>query len=306
MNCMLQTVGFSDIEGVEAERRLRNELIYGNTKKTTKTAKLSDNRTAVEIFCEIAPNTGMVYRGENDRSGVFLSDCFFPAHISKTLSLKEPIIVSKRMDSNAFTAMAYEYTHKIPIIFYLQNEIEMYLKYDKDDKDRDYEVYLSGIAGDGKIILPIEGPKVEVGKLDKEKKAGGTKESDEEELNEEELQMRFLAEKEISDYLKMNGRIKNEDLYSIIETTFMPCGTEVDTYTIIGKINSVENLENNRTAEEMFLLGIECNGVVMEICINKKNLLGVPEVGRRFKGNVWLQGYVNWSTEKENEEAYKL
>ena len=37
-------------------------------------------------------------------------------------------------------------------------------------------------------------------------------------------------------------------------------------------------------------LGLVCNDVPIDICINEKDLFGVPEVGRRFKGQIWLQG----------------
>ena len=46
--------------------------------------------------------------------------------------------------------------------------------------------------------------------------------------------------------------------------------------------------------EELYLLVIESNDVVFEVCINKNNLLGEPLVGRRFKGTIWLQGTVNF------------
>ena len=39
---------------------------------------------------------------------------------------------------------------------------------------------------------------------------------------------------------------------------------------------------------------IESNNLIYDICINYKDLLGEPEVGRRFKGNIWLQGHVNY------------
>jgi len=32
----------------------------------------------------------------------------------------------------------------------------------------------------------------------------------------------------------------------------------------------------------------------MDICVNAKDLLGKPEVGRRFKGVIWLQGNVDF------------
>ena len=31
--------------------------------------------------------------------------------------------------------------------------------------------------------------------------------------------------------------------------------------------------------------------------INEKDLYGEPQVGRRFKGSIWLQGYINFPEE---------
>ncbi len=301
MNCMLQAVGFSKVEGVEAENRLKDELIYGLSMKRTKTAKINENRTAVEIMCEIAPNTGVVYRGEYDKMGIFLEDCFFPTHISEKVSLNEPIIISKRMDSNAYTAMAYDYVHKIPVVFYLQNEVDMYLNAEPNGKEEVCEIYLSALADEGKILLPIEQTKVEVANVEPEQDIDikETRTEDEKAEDMVEKQIRQLTEKEMNEFISMNSRIKEEDLYSIVETTFMPCGTEVDTYTIIGKIKSVESQENFRTKEEMYIMSVECNDLIMDVCINKNKLMGEPEVGRRFKGNVWLQGQVKWSADKK-------
>ena len=39
---------------------------------------------------------------------------------------------------------------------------------------------------------------------------------------------------------------------------------------------------------------LECNEMTLEVCINKIDLYGEPMVGRRFKGVVWLQGYINY------------
>ena len=39
---------------------------------------------------------------------------------------------------------------------------------------------------------------------------------------------------------------------------------------------------------------IECNDLLMDVCINKEDLYGEPEVGRRFKGVIWLQGMIHF------------
>ena len=42
---------------------------------------------------------------------------------------------------------------------------------------------------------------------------------------------------------------------------------------------------------------LDCNGLEFDVCINENDLLGEPQVGRRFKGVIWLQGYINFPEE---------
>ena len=48
-----------------------------------------------------------------------------------------------------------------------------------------------------------------------------------------------------------------EDLYSIIDSCFMPCGVECDQYYIIGEIKEVEKIRNIYTKEEIYRMKIE-------------------------------------------------
>lgn len=83
-----------------------------------------------------------------------------------------------------------------------------------------------------------------------------------------------------------------EDIYSIVDTCFMPSGIECDQYSVIGNILSVDRRINRITGEEIFLLGLECNDLLFTAAINAADLLGEPVPGRRFKGQVWIQGNV--------------
>ena len=56
----------------------------------------------------------------------------------------------------------------------------------------------------------------------------------------------------------------------------------------------MEKMVNQVTQEQMYLLHLESNEISFDVCINEKDLLGEPAVGRRFKGNVWLQGRVEF------------
>ena len=62
----------------------------------------------------------------------------------------------------------------------------------------------------------------------------------------------------------------------------------------MGEILECSKMRNQRTEETVWELRIACNDVELDICINGNDLMGIPEVGRRFKGIVWLQGYVEF------------
>ena len=70
----------------------------------------------------------------------------------------------------------------------------------------------------------------------------------------------------------------------------MPFGIESDQYTILGEILDFARLINKYTNETIYAMNIECNDIVFDICINEGDLLGEPAIGRRFKGNIWMQG----------------
>ena len=89
-------------------------------------------------------------------------------------------------------------------------------------------------------------------------------------------------------------RSHTEDVYSIVDTTFIPYGAESDVYTVLGHIDSVRLLENKETQEQLYTMQISCNNMSFDLCINRCDLLGEPEVGRRFRGVVWMQGLVDF------------
>lgn len=74
----------------------------------------------------------------------------------------------------------------------------------------------------------------------------------------------------------------------------MPYGIESDQYSILGEIMDVALLQNHVTQENVYVMDIRCNDIDFSVCINQKDLLGEPQVGRRFKGNIWMQGSIKY------------
>ena len=102
-----------------------------------------------------------------------------------------------------------------------------------------------------------------------------------------------LTIEDIDLYSQISRRAMKEDLYSIIDSCFMPCGVECDQYSIIGEIKEVEKIRNIYTKEEIYRMKIESHDLEFMVCINSRDLLGEPQPGRRFKGQIWMQGTLN-------------
>ena len=95
-------------------------------------------------------------------------------------------------------------------------------------------------------------------------------------------------------YTTISRKIQKEDVFSLVDTYFMPYGVECDQYSILGEIVEYHQELNRMTKEEIVFMTIECNELTFDVCINKEDLFGEPAVGRRFKGTVWLQGYIEF------------
>ena len=112
--------------------------------------------------------------------------------------------------------------------------------------------------------------------------------------NGDEEAIESLTMEDIDLYSMISRRIQHEDVYTIVESYFMPYGIECDQYNLMGEITDCNTTINTVTGEKLWQLGILSNDIPLDICINEKDLLGVPEVGRRFKGVIWLQGLINF------------
>ena len=103
-----------------------------------------------------------------------------------------------------------------------------------------------------------------------------------------------LTLEDMDTYTTISRRIQKMDVFSLVDTYFMPYGVECDQYSILGEILECNSVKNSMTGEEVFIMQVCCNDLNFQVCINKKDLMGEPAVGRRFKGSIWLQGYINY------------
>lgn len=291
MHSYLRAIGFSQLKSqMELDNLIEDILDHSTYDKMV----MTENRTMyAEVAKEFAPNMGIALRGEYDDKGVFRLENYFPYYVGSTLSTKEEVTFNKKVDSNSYTGMCDDVRVGVSLIFYLQNVLEyLGLRNRKRSLGQGISVMLSALSLEGKILLGID-------KKQKGKKSHAIEAKKRNQLlaqaregNQEAIDS--LTIDDIDLFASVNKRTKNEDIYSIVDSTFVPYGSESDNYLVIGTILAYRTLVNSHTKEEIYNLVLECNELRFELCIAKKDLLGEPEVGRRFKGIVWMQGTVNF------------
>ena len=177
----------------------------------------------------------------------------------------------------------------ISLIFYMENSLEF--------RNRIQSHLATAVSGvclsvQGKILFPVQKTRQQTEAL---KQAANKRSLLLETANRgDENAIETLTVEDIDLYTTVFRRVLHENIYSIIETYFMPCGVECDQYSIIGDIVDLKRYQNRMTDEEIYLLKLNCNDIIFSVAINKKDLLGEPMIGRRFKGQVWMQGTVRF------------
>lgn len=291
----LRAIGFSKITDRKELEDLLGMIIEQPTEK--KINNIQDNKIVAEISQSFSKNMGITIRGEYDADGKFYMEHYFPYYRSQHISTKQEITVIKRVDTDAYTGMCEDIRLGVSLIFYLQNTID-YLKEmkHKNQKEIPWPIYLSALSISGKILLPLEQDE----KLAKNNTADTQYRrhliAEAKKGNQEAIDS--LTIDDIDLYAMISRRAKFEDIYTIVETSFTPFGSESDNYTVLGTIIDMEASFNTVTGEEVYDLLINCNDLIFQVVINKQDMLGEPVIGRRFKGDVWLQGYVDFSMEK--------
>ncbi len=291
MHSYLRAVGFSHVDSrKELDRILGQVMEHPNEKKMT---KINATTTLTEMKLDFAENMGVAIRGEYDEKGFFHLDHYFPYFKGRRVSIKEEICINKRIDTEAYTGMCDDMRLGVSLIFYLQNSMDCSQTTKIPPAVAKYlEVSLSALSTQGRILLGMDNGnrKNSIKSSDmnyRKKLIAEAKQGNQEAIDS-------LTIDDIDLYAMISRRAKTEDIYSIVENCFIPFGSESDNYTIIGTILECNVLENSMTGELVYDLLVECNDIVYDVCINKRDLLGEPLVGRRFKGNIWMQGFANF------------
>ncbi len=291
MHSYLRAVGFSNLKN-------RKELdkiigIVMDQPMQLKKYKISETETMAEMYKLFGERMGIGIRGIYDEKGFFYLEHYFPFLLGQGVTAKEDVYINKRIDTDAYTGMCDDLRLGVSLIFYLQNAIEYMECKGMRDSSRIVPLTLSGLSTEGKILLGIEVDEKKKETMTQEKQQRNKLIAQAKEGNQEAIDS--LTIEEIDTYAMISRRARNEDIYSIVDNSFIPYGSESDNYSILGTILNWTSSVNPYTEETVYELYLSCNDMDYVICINKADLQGEPQVGRRFKGSIWMQGRVDFT-----------
>lgn len=291
MHKYLRSVGFSKYTKKREIEDLIDRLIEDSG--AVSMIQVDEETNACEVRAEVAPDLGICICGELDEEGIVQWEYYYPYLTGNNITSQAYCSVQRHAERETFAGMLEEYKVGVSLIFYLQNSMEYW---DRELRRRPREVssvMLSGLSIEGKILLPVKKTKsqIEMAKVASSDRSNRIEAA----RNGDEDAMESLTIEDIDLYSKISRRVMKEDVYSIVDSCFMPSGVECDQYSVIGDIVEMSLLTNSVTGEEVYHFVLDCNDLLFHVGINRLDLSGEPKIGRRFKGQIWMQGIVNFA-----------
>ncbi len=291
MHQYLKAIGFGDLP----DKRIINSILQWMEISFSehKLIKVTQDMDFGMYRKEFGENIGLLAYGDMDESERFERVYYMPYLLGRGVTSYADVFIQRRIDREAYVGVCEDSKVGISLIFTLQNTLEYMKERQLSESSVKFRsVTLSGLANEGTILLPIS------------KNEEQTKRQMEESRNRMMLQsaaktgdqvaLESLTLEDFDTYSKVAKRIVNEDLFTIVDTSLMPYGIECDRYSILGEIVDLQIIENELSNKKIYLMRLEVNELQFDVCVPVDSVMGEPEVGRRFKGNIWLQGRVNF------------
>lgn len=291
MHSYLRPIGFSRyinkvrvndiIKRVMEKPDYRNELM------------ITTEETIFEFRKEFAEDMGIVVHGIVNEKQNYEIEYYFPYYNGRNVHVMEDISIEKNVAVSSYFGACEDVRLGVSLIFYLQNSMDYLEKIlGGTGLSRYLPITLSAFALNGKVILPVKKTREDIQRNKSELKnrnklIAAAKRGD-------ESAMETLTVADLDTYTRISGRIMKEDVFSIVDSSFMPYGVSCDRYSIIGTIVEISDTINVITEEEIYKMTIDCNGITFDLAINKADIVGEPAIGRRFKGIIWMQGVIGF------------
>lgn len=299
MHRYMRAIGFSKLTDRKELQKLVTDVVVEGTQRSYTS---NGDETLLAEFCKdfavstrngLITSIGIAVCGEFDSDDRFTYDYYFPYLRGTNISSEEDVSVERHAAQESYAGVCDDVRIGVSLIFYLQNMIP-YVKAKNLDilPIRGTTLTLSALSTKGTIMMPIIKSEKDLIRnkqvsMNRSQLINAARKGDEDAIES-------LTLDDMDTYTAISKRIQKEDVFSLVDTYFMPYGVECDHYSILGEIMDSDLIKNNLTEEEVYLMTINCNDMIFDLCINKEDVYGEPGVGRRFKGTIWMQGHINF------------
>lgn len=288
MHDYLRAIGFSKVTNRREMQRLLDMAILAPTESSI---SASGDKTA---FCErsrdFARGAGLTVRGELDENGKFVYEYYFPHYNGTGPALTEDVILEKLSEREEYHGVCDVANLGVNLIFHMNRLADYDDHLDEEKTIQGGSVCLSALSISGKVLIPLLRTEDQDKRRKKELAMRRSMIAAARQGDQDALENLTLGDMDI--YSMISRRIKKEDILSIVESSFMPYGIASDQYSILGDIISCSEVYNQVTGEKLCQMLIQCSDLMIDLCMNADDLMGEPQEGRRFKGNIWLQGHL--------------
>ena len=291
MHQYMKSIGFGNIRDKKQLTQILKDVEESYTQDQLVTQE--ETTDLCEFEKEYGEGIGIKVCGDMDIDEQFEYRYYTPYFKGSGVTSYADVSVERRIDREAYVGICEDTKVGINLVFYLQNMMEYLRERQLGGRSIKYSsVTLSGLCNEGTILLPV------------------LKSKEQEREQQEDVHNRMLllsAAKsgdpqaiesltldDIDTYSKVSRRLISEDVFTIVDTYIMPYGIECDRYSIMGEILEYRLTRNEITREDICIMKLDVNGLLFDVCVPKREVMGEPAVGRRFKGNVWLQGRINF------------
>ena len=293
MHKFLRSIGFSEYNRTGQIQDLVRHTIMNAEKREYATAPDKEDVVLVQFSKDFSENTGIAVCGEFDAKDNFIYYYSYPYLRGTQVSSMEEITIERHAATESYAGVCDDIKVGVTLIFYLNNMIP-YLKIKNAGKlpMQGTSLILSALAVQASVMMPIS-------KSERQKRRSHQTMVNRNQLIEaarkgDEDAIESLTLEDMDTYSNISKKIQKEDIFSLVDTYFMPYGVECDQYSILGEILECRKTENELTHEKLWMMRVECNELQFDVCMNEMDLFGEPAVGRRLKAIIWLQGIVNY------------
>ena len=248
MHKYMRAIGFSSLESHKRLQELLTEVIIHSDRRNI--TRNQDNIILGEFCKDFAKGLGIAVCGEIDEEERFTYEYYYPYLEGSGITSYEDVTVERHAEKESYAGVCDDMKVGISLIFYLKNKIP-YVRAQADNKlpVRGTSLTLSALSISGMVIFPIQKDEEQLERVKQDSANRSSLMAAARKGDEDAIETLTLEDMDM--YTAISRRIHKEDVFSLVDTYFMPYGVECDHYSVLGEIVEMEMTTNQITGEKI-------------------------------------------------------